>query len=86
VIGFGLTDENWRHLRLGQPILVKLREMIDSDLEILLIGGETEYTLTEQLAPMIGPSTVVHRDLTPPGGQSTAGGSLGRTPGGASGA
>jgi hypothetical protein len=62
VIGLGLTDENWRRLRLGQPIVVKLREMIDSDLEILLIGGETEYTLTEQLAPMIGPKTVLRRE------------------------
>jgi hypothetical protein len=62
VVGLGLTDENWRRLRLGQPIIVKLREMIDSDLEILLIGGETEDALTEQLAPMIGPRTVFRHE------------------------
>jgi hypothetical protein len=60
IVGLGLTDENWRRLRLGQPIVVKLRELLDSPIEILIIAGEDEYAMTEQLASLIGPNTRVN--------------------------
>jgi hypothetical protein len=60
VVGLGLSEENWRRLRGGKPIVVKLRELLDSNIEILLIGGEDETAMTAQLAPFITPETVVH--------------------------
>lgn len=47
----GLSDENWKRLREGQPILVST-QALDPDLpamQIVLLGGETEDSLVEDL-------------------------------------
>jgi hypothetical protein len=59
-IVLGLSEENWRRLRAGQPIPVRLRELHPTlpDLTVLLLGGDTEESLTADLraiAPIVEP-------------------------------
>lgn len=50
IVGFGLSQENVKRLKLGQPILVKLRDMgLDSDLRVTIIYGETEAEMYHDL-------------------------------------
>lgn len=49
---FGLSDENWKRLRAGKPIMVNLRKDMHPDLPaltVLIFGGETEESLVEDL-------------------------------------
>lgn len=53
----GLSDENWRRLREGQPIMVQLHDL-DPELPtlgVILMGGETEESLAEDLR-VLGPA------------------------------
>ena len=56
LIGLGLSRKNCEKLLAGQPIHIKLSDMADSGLamkgEILLIGGETEQSITDELHSM----------------------------------
>ena len=51
MVMLGLSDENWKRLRAGQPIVVKLRELDPElpDVRIILLGGETEEEMIEDL-------------------------------------
>lgn len=53
LIGIGLSRENCRRLLDGKPIHFKLADMAPSGLqlkgEVLIIGGETEQDITDQL-------------------------------------
>jgi hypothetical protein len=50
-VTLGLSDENWRRLRAGQPVLVRLRELDPAlpDLAVLVVGGEDEPSIVEDL-------------------------------------
>ena len=64
LVGLGLTDENLRRLRLGQPITVKLGEMLPQcdGVEIVIFAGRDELEMTQQLAGLIGPDTKIRVD------------------------
>lgn len=63
LIGLGLTEENLRRLGAGQPIVVKLAELLPGvQIEVLIFAGRDEYDLTERLASFIGPDTTVRKD------------------------
>lgn len=51
VLILGLSDENWRRLRAGQPIAVKLDELRPGARArtVLLMGGPTEQALYDEL-------------------------------------
>jgi len=64
LIGIGLSADNMRRLKAGQPISFALAELFPPDLfpelatcEVLICGGETEADIKGQLAPLIGPAT-----------------------------
>lgn len=42
IIGIGLSDENIRRLKAGQPMLFTLEEMGYENTEMLILHGETE--------------------------------------------
>lgn len=70
VVILGLSDENWRRLRAGQPIAVKI-----SDLEpdrtvdtVVLMAGATEEELYEDLCAHV-PIREVHPPVERPEGQ-----------------
>lgn len=58
-VGLCLSQGNWDKLLKGKPIVVQLREAlgIDTDIEVLLIGGETEAKIADDLKEFIGPET-----------------------------
>jgi hypothetical protein len=67
VMILGLSDENWRHLREGQPIAVKI-----SDLEpdrtvdtVVLIAGATEEEMYEDLRARMPVREVHHPEGGP---------------------
>jgi hypothetical protein len=65
----GLSDENWRRMRAGEPIAVRLQDL-DPDLPpmtVLLIGGATEEEMYEDLRARV-PIRVTHG--TPAGGST----------------
>ena len=56
LIGIGLSRENCTRLLAGKPIHIKLSDMAQTGLqlrgEILIIGGETEQSITDELHSM----------------------------------
>lgn len=62
IVLLGITDGNIQRLREGKPIHIHGEEMGLGPMEIWIITGKDEATLTEQLAPLIGPETRV-RDM-----------------------
>lgn len=53
VIGLGLSADNCRRLIAGEPIEVAVRELgIDSDLRIVLFGGQTETAMFDRLCDL----------------------------------
>jgi hypothetical protein len=64
IIGLGLSDENIRRLREGQPILLPLRQLLpdlSEDLDLVIFTGPTEAEMADRLVDLIGPATRVHR-------------------------
>lgn len=55
---FGLSHENLRRLKDGQPIKVNMAEL-GQEGEIIIFSGETEATMQAELANLIGPTTTV---------------------------
>jgi hypothetical protein len=64
LIGIGLSRSNCDKLLEHHPIRINLRTDLNIPWrgEILIIAGESEATLTEELSPLIGPETVVTGD------------------------
>lgn len=63
LIGLGLSEENLRRLRAGQPIMLKLGDLLPGvQIEVLIFAGRDEYDLTERLASLIGPETTIRKD------------------------
>jgi hypothetical protein len=60
VLILGLSDENWRRLRAGQPISVDLGEL-EPGLRtgrVLLLAGETEAAIMDDLRAHLGAENV----------------------------
>jgi hypothetical protein len=52
LVFLGLSDENWKRLRAGQPIVVNLRRDLSPDLpnlSVVILGGEDEQSLIDDL-------------------------------------
>jgi hypothetical protein len=47
--GFGLSAGNVEYLKQGKPIVIDMREMGVSNMTIVLLYGETEETIAEEL-------------------------------------
>ena len=62
IVLLGITDGNIQRLREGRPIHIHGEEMNLPGVEIWIITGRDEATLGKQLAPLIGPETIV-RDM-----------------------
>lgn len=60
VLLLGLSDENWRRLRTGQPISVNVDEMAPGlrVRRVLLIAGETEAAIMDDLRAHLGVENV----------------------------
>lgn len=56
VFGLGISEENVRRLKAGQPIRVSLDEM-GGDGVAMIFYGETERDLVDMIADGIGPDT-----------------------------
>ena len=55
---FGLSEENIKRLKQGQPIKVDLAEMGGTG-SVLIFYGKTEQDMARDLADLIGPETKV---------------------------
>lgn len=62
IVFLGLSRENTARLLANQPIPVKLRELHADlpDLTVVLLGGETEDDIAEDLR-VLGPQSADHR-------------------------
>lgn len=58
IFGIGLSRANCERLLAGKPIAFPLEEMGGSG-EILIMAGETEQAMAQQLQEYIGPDTNV---------------------------
>lgn len=58
-LGFGLSAENVKRLKEGQPIVVDCFEM-GVDVEIMIFYGETEQAIYDDLKEFIGKETKVN--------------------------
>lgn len=59
-IGLGLTAENIRRLKAGQPISVAGESVNIPNVDILILYGETENDIFKELKPHIGSETKLH--------------------------
>lgn len=57
-IGFGISEENVKRLKAGQPILVDLNEM-GINANLMIFYRETDEQLIESVKPYIGKDTKV---------------------------
>lgn len=64
VVGLGLEDENVERMRRGAPVRVRLSDLgftgTLGTVQIVLFTGTDAATMQRDLAPLIGPETVVH--------------------------
>jgi hypothetical protein len=66
LIGLGLTAGNLRHMKAGRPLHVNLEEMnLAWKGEIIVIYGETEDELQEELKDFITPETKINVEKKP---------------------
>lgn len=67
VVFLGLTRDNTDRLHTNQPIAVSLRALHPDlpDLEVVLMAGETEADITEDLRALGGPPTPPPTPATP---------------------
>lgn len=59
IILLGLTDENLRRLQANQPIKFNTKELGIGDFEVIILHGKDEDSITDLIAPMIGPKTKI---------------------------
>lgn len=63
-IGLGLEAENIRRMQAGQPVRVRLSDLgfigQIGAIQILIFAGEDAASMQRDLAPFIGPETVIH--------------------------
>lgn len=59
IVLLGLTDENLRRLKAGEPIRVsaETHPHFPPELVICILAGEDAAAIQTQLAPLIGPHT-----------------------------
>jgi len=64
ILGLGLSEENWRRLRMDRPILIDLTELgfTGPTTQLLIIAGETEDSIIADLRrrDLISPDAVHH--------------------------
>ena len=61
LLGLGLTAENVKRLKSGQPIHVFCQDVhLPWQGEILIMYGETEAAMVDELSANMGPGTIVH--------------------------
>lgn len=66
LIGLGLSAANIERLREGKPIHINLEELnLPWHGEIMIMFGETEQAIADELQEFIGPETVVNRERKP---------------------
>jgi len=58
LLGFGISEENVKRLKAGQPIKINLAEMGLSG-EMLIFYKPTDEELVESMKPYIGKETVI---------------------------
>lgn len=66
LIGLGVTKENIKRLREGQPIIVHLTDLHLPPGEIMIFYGDTEQAITKAMLPFINEQTIVHGTETLP--------------------
>lgn len=68
ILGIGLSKANTEKLVAGQPILIPYETLAEylglalsgiEEFDLLLLGGETEDDIKEELEPLISPNTIV---------------------------
>lgn len=60
--GFGISADNVKRLKKGQPIVIDLTEM-GGEGEIMIFYGETTGDLIKTVQPYIGKETKIHDHL-----------------------
>lgn len=55
----GLSDENLRRLKLGQPIKFNLKEVGLQDMDVVIFNGKDESTMIDMVKDKIGPDTII---------------------------
>lgn len=58
----GLSAENVKRLKAGQPIHVRQNSEIGLNKGLVIFYGESEHQMMNQMRPMIGPDTKAHVD------------------------
>ena len=61
-IVLGLSHENLRRLKQGQPIKIEGEQFNLPGFEFLIFSGKDERTMGREFAELVGPDTVVHID------------------------
>jgi hypothetical protein len=62
VLGLGLSEENIRRLKDGQPILIE-GAPVKLNHDIFIMYGKTEQSIAIALSPYIDPNTVIHKEM-----------------------
>jgi hypothetical protein len=66
LVGLGFEEENIERMRRGQPVRVRFKDLgfvgALGTVELMLFTGKDAASLQRDLAPFIGPETVVHSD------------------------
>lgn len=61
LIILGLSEDNVRELKKKRPIIVKGSTVNVPDVDVLIMYGETEYDITEELASFINNKTEIRK-------------------------
>lgn len=63
LIGLGISAGNVQRLKEGKPIHIHLEELnLPWKADIMIMYGETEQALADELEEFISPETVVHKE------------------------
>ena len=60
LIGFGLSEENIKALKEGNPISIDMSEMGFKDTRAMIFFGETEEDMKRDLSDFISIETILH--------------------------
>jgi len=58
----GLSNENIRRLKKGEPITFNLQELIGSDRNVIIFHGKTEKEMLKTMKPAIKEATKIHEE------------------------
>jgi hypothetical protein len=58
----GLSDENLRRLKGGEPISFNLKEVGFDDIEVIIFNGKDEQTMQQELKDSINPYHTILKD------------------------